>query len=128
MHERTKGDAGKLFKTLSAAEAHHKDTLRNLYSAMTGREGDPLSPEEVAAHDTMEGGVSLTKVLEWADGKQAIDVIELAVAMEVNAYDLYLKVGQSLEVQESKAILLSLAQEEKVHLDRLNEALVRQQR
>ena len=76
----------------------------------------------------MEGGVSLTKVLAWADGKQAIDVIELSVAMEVNAYDLYLKVGQSLEAQESKAILLSLAQEEKVHLDRLNEALVRQKR
>lgn len=121
-------DAGSLFKSLAAAEAHHKDTLRNLYGALTGREGDPLSPEEVAAHDTMEGGVSLTKVLAWADGKQAIDVLELSVAMEVNAYDLYLKVGQSLEAQESKAILLSLAQEEKVHLDRLNEALVRQNR
>ena len=119
-------DAGNLFKSLAAAEAHHKDTLRNLYGALTGREGDPLSPDEVAAHDTMEGGVSLSKVLAWADGKKPIDVIELSVAMEVNAYDLYLKVGQSLEEQESKAILLSLAQEEKVHLDRLNEALVRQ--
>ena len=71
---------------------------------------------------------SWDEVLAWADGKQAIDVLELSVAMEVNAYDLYLKVGQSLEEQESKAILLSLAQEEKVHLDRLNEALVRQER
>ena len=119
-------DAAALFKSLAAAEAHHKDTLRNLYSELTGREGDPLSPDEVAAHDTMEGGVSLTKVLAWADGRQAIDVIELAVAMEVNAYDLYLKVGQGLESQESRSILLGLAQEEKVHLDRLNEALVRQ--
>jgi rhodanese-related sulfurtransferase/rubrerythrin len=121
-------DAAALFKSLAAAEAHHKDTLRNLYSTLTGRQEDPLSPDEVAAHDTMEGGVSLTKVLAWADGRQAIDVIELAVAMEVNAYDLYLKVGQGLESQESKAILLGLAQEEKVHLDRLNEALVRQER
>jgi rhodanese-related sulfurtransferase/rubrerythrin len=121
-------DTAPLFKSLAAAEAHHKDTLRNLHGALTGQEGDPLSPEEVAAHDTMEGGVSLTKVLAWADGKQAIDVIELAVAMEVNAYDLYLKVGQGLEQQESKAILLRLAQEEKGHIDRLNEALVRQKR
>ena len=121
-------DAGSLFRSLAAAEAHHKDTLRSLYGAMTGREGDPLSPDEVAAHDTMEGGASLSKVLEWADGKKPIDVLELSVAMEVNAYDLYLKVGQSLADQKSKAILLSVAQEEKVHLDRLNEALVRQER
>ncbi len=119
-------DAGNLFKSLAAAEAHHKDTLRNLYGTLTGKEGDPLSPEEVAAYDRMEGGMSLTRVLEWADGKKAVDVLELSVAMEVNAYDLYLKVGQQLEQQESRAILLSLAQEEKVHLDRLNEALVRQ--
>jgi rhodanese-related sulfurtransferase/rubrerythrin len=119
-------DAGNLFKSLATAEAHHKDTLRNLYGTLTGREGDPLSPEEVAAYDTMEGGVPLTKVLAWADGKRPVDVIELSVAMEVNSYDLYLKVGQRLEEQESKAVLLSLAQEEKVHLDRLNEALVRQ--
>lgn len=122
------GDAGNLFKSLAADEAHHKDTLRSLYVAMTGQEGDPLSPDEVAAHDTMEGGVSLTKVLEWSDGKAAIDVLEFSVAMEVNSYDLYLKVGQRLTDQKSKAVLLRVAEEEKMHLDRLSEALVRQKR
>jgi len=119
-------DAGPLFESLAADEAHHKDTLRSLYIAMTGQEGDPLSPEEGAAHDTMEGGVSLTKVLEWSDGKAAIDVLEFAVAMEVNSYDLYLKVGQSLTDRKSKAVLLRMAEEEKMHLDRLSEAFVRQ--
>ena len=121
-------DAGPLFKALAADEAHHKETLRTLHGAMTGKEGDPLSPEEVAAHDTMEGGVALTKVLEWADGKEAVDVLEFAVAMEVNSNDLYLKVGQRVEDQKSKAILFRLAQEEKLHLDRLTEAFVRQRK
>ncbi len=121
-------DTGDLFKELAAAEGHHKDTLRKLYKVLTDREDDPVSPDEVAAHDTMEGGASLTKALAWADGKKAIDVLEFSVAMEVNSYDLYLKVGQSLEEQESKAILLSLAQEEKAHLDRLTEAFVQQER
>jgi rhodanese-related sulfurtransferase/rubrerythrin len=119
-------DAGPLFKSLAADEAHHKDTLRSLYAAMTGKEGDPLSPDEVATHDTMEGGVSLTKVLEWSDGKAAIDVLEFALAMEVNSYDLYLKVGQSLTDRKSKAVLLRMAEEEKMHLDRLSVAFVRQ--
>lgn len=119
-------EAGSLFRTLAEDEAHHKDTLRNLYGALTGRAGDPVSPEETAVHDTMEGGVSLSKVLSWAEGQQALDVLEFAVAMEVNSHDLYLKVGQRLEDEKSRAILLTLAQEEKAHLDRLTEAFVRQ--
>ena len=119
-------EAGPLFKALAEDEAHHKDTLRNLHGALTGREGDPLAPEEVAAHDTMEGGVSLSKVLSWAEGQKAIDVLEFAVAMEVNSYDLYLKVGQRLDDEKSKAVLVTLAEEEKAHLDRLTEAFVRQ--
>jgi rubrerythrin len=121
-------DAGSLFKALATEEAHHKDTLRTLYGTLTGREGDPLSPEEVAAYDTTEGGVSLSKVLAWAEVQKALDVLELSVAMEVNSYDLYLKVGQRLEEKKSRAVLLSLAQEEKVHLDRLTEAFVRKER
>ncbi len=119
-------ETGSLFRTLAEDEAHHKDTLRNLYGALTGRAGDPVSPEETAVHDTMEGGVSLSKVLSWAEGQQALDVLEFAVAMEVNSHDLYLKVGQRLEDEKSRAILLTLAQEEKAHLDRLTEAFVRQ--
>jgi rhodanese-related sulfurtransferase/rubrerythrin len=117
--------AGDLFKALAKAEEHHKDTLRKVYSALTGSKDDPVTPDEVAAHDTMEGGVSLSKVLEWADGKEAIDVVEFAVAMEVNAYDLYLKVGQGLEDKESRGVLQDLAREEKAHLDRLTEAFIR---
>ncbi len=121
-------DTAGLFESLAAAEAHHKDTLRNLHGTLTGRDQDPLTPEEVAVYDTMEGGVSLTKVLAWADGKHASDVLEFAIAMEVNSYDLYLKVGRRLDQPESRTVLRSLAQEEKKHLDRLTEAFVRQER
>lgn len=121
-------DAGDLYQGLAEAEGRHKETLRSLYRTLTGREDDPLSPDEVAAHDTMEGGVSITKALAWADGKEPIDVLEFSVAMEVNAYDLYLKVAQSLDDRESKDVLLHLAREEKAHLDRMTELLVQQAR
>lgn len=121
-------DAGTLFQSLAADEAHHKQSLRSLYGAMTGKEGDPLSPEEAAVYDKMEGGLSLTKVLEWADGKPPVDVLEFAVAMEVNSNDLYLKVGQRVQDEKSKSVLFRLAKEEKLHLDRLTEAFVRQRK
>lgn len=120
--------AGDLFQSLAALEQSHKDTLRELYTVLTGREGDPLSPGEAAAHDTMEGGVSITKALEWADGKKPVDVLEFSVAMEVNAYDLYLKVARKLDDPKSRDILLRIAREEKTHLDRLTELLVKQGR
>jgi rhodanese-related sulfurtransferase/rubrerythrin len=118
-------DAGGLFRSLAADEDQHKKTLRSLYDAMTGKGGDPLSPDEVAVFDRMEGGLSLTKVLKWADGRPPIDVLEFAVAMEVNSNDLYLRVGQSVRDQKNKDILFRLAKEEKVHLDRLTEAFAR---
>ena len=121
-------DAGALYKELAAVEARHKESLRNLYKGLTGREEDPVSADEMAAHDTMEGGVSITKALAWAGGKKPIDVLEFSVAMEVNAYDLYLKVAQRLDDPESREILLHLAREEKAHLDRLTELLLQQAR
>lgn len=121
-------DVGKVFQGLAEVEEHHKETLRQLHRALTGREEDPLTPDEVAAHDTMEGNVSITKVLAWAEGQKPIDVLEFSVSMEVNAYDLYLKVAQRLEQKGSRDVLLHLAREEKAHLDRLIELFVQQAR
>ncbi len=121
-------DAGDLYKGLAAVEGRHKETLRDLFRELTGREEDPLSPDELAAHDTMEGAASITQALAWAEGKEPLDVLEFSVAMEVNAYDLYLKVAHRLEDPRSKDILLHIAREEKAHLDRLVDLFVRQRR
>jgi rhodanese-related sulfurtransferase/rubrerythrin len=120
--------AGDLFKGLAAVEERHKDTLRGLHRTLTGREDDPVSPDEAAVHDTMEGSLSITEALAWADGRKPIEVLEFAVAMEVNAYDLYLKVAQRLDDEPSKDILLNIAREEKAHLDRLIALFVQQGR
>lgn len=119
-------DSADLFRSLAAAEEGHKDTLRDLYGQVSGQKGDPPEPDGVDAKDTMEGGVSISKALAWAEGQKAIDVLEFAIAMEVNAYDRYLKVAQSLKDSKSEEILQRLAREEKAHLDRLLESFVQQ--
>jgi len=117
-------EAADLFDNLAHAEAHHMAALRALFQNITGRQQDPLTPGEVAAKDTMEGGISVRKALAWAERQKAIDVLEFAVAMEVNAYDRYLKVMQTVKESRSREVLEKLAQEEKVHLDRLLKSFV----
>jgi len=118
-------EAGGLFRTLAGAEEHHKESLRSVYEAITGKQGDPVPPEEVEARDTMEGALQISQALAWARQRGALDVVEFAVAMEVNAYDLYQKVGRTLEDADSRKVLERLAREEKEHLDRLAAAFVR---
>ena len=115
-----------LFQGLAQAEEGHQATLRDLYGRITGQKGDPPQPAGIDAKDTMEGGVSISKALAWAENQKAIDVLEFAVATEVNAYDRYLKVAQTLENPEGEKILRQLAGEEKAHLDRLLESFVRE--
>lgn len=119
-------DAGELFQALAEAEEHHKEGLKSVHESITGTAGDPVSPEEVEARDTMEGGVSIRGALEWAEQRKALDVLEFAVAMEVNAYDRYQQVAQSIRDPRGREVLEQLAREEKEHLDRLLESFVRQ--
>jgi rhodanese-related sulfurtransferase/rubrerythrin len=118
-------EAGDLFHSLGQAEEHHKESLRAVHASIIGTESDPVPPEEVEARDTMEGGVSIRKTLEWAEQRNALDVLEFAVAMEVNAYDRYQQVAQTLQDPRSREVLEQLAREEKDHLDRLLESFVR---
>ena len=115
---------GDLFRTLASAEEGHKAALKDVYRRITGDEGDPVAPGEVEARDTMEGGVSLSEALAWAGRREAGDVLEFAVSMEVNAYDRYLKVARVVRDPVAREILERLVREEKAHLDRLLEAFL----
>ena len=120
----TGSGAGELFRTLTEAEEQHKNRLKAVHASVTGIAGDPVGAREVEERDTMEGGMSIRRALEWAEGRKALDVLELAVAMEVNAFDRYQRAARMLRAPESRKVLERLAQEEKEHLDRLLESFV----
>jgi rhodanese-related sulfurtransferase/rubrerythrin len=117
-------DAGELFRSLAKAEEHHKAGLKTVHESLTGNPGDPVPQEEVEARDTMEGGMSIRRALEWAEHREPLDVLEFAAAMEVNAFDRYQQVARSLVDPISREVLERLALEEKEHLDRLMKAFV----
>ncbi len=121
--------AARLFRELAAAEEKHMESIYRIHREISGAPDDPGFPESVipssAAKDYMEGGVETAKALEWARGKSAAEVLEFALAQEVNAYDLHLKIEGRSRDPRAKKVFARIADEEKTHLIRLQEHFIR---
>jgi rhodanese-related sulfurtransferase/rubrerythrin len=107
------GEDAELFRSLAKAEDDHISLLASL------RVGNSAASREQVEQDVMEGGISLQVTLAWAKQQPPISVLELAIAMECNAYDRYLRVAALAKDREVTRALEALAREEKAHLDRL---------
>lgn len=114
-------ESRQLFRSLAKAEESHEKTLAELYKTFSGgrpiEEGLPSGRDEI-----MEGGVRLDDVLLWARERDVVSILEFAVSLETNAYDLYLKMLLRME-GDAKTVFQLLADEEKGHLSRLAELL-----
>jgi len=109
-------DAQQLFQSLAKAEVSHERPLPNSTKVFPG--AGPVEdglPSDRA--DIMEGGIKVSEALRWARGKDVTAILEFAISLETNAYDLYLKMERRLE-GDAKKVFLLLAEEEKAHLGR----------
>ena len=68
----------------------------------------------------MEGGLRLSKALEWARGEKLNGILELSVSLEANSHDLYIKMEREVEDKKGKNVFKTLAEMEKEHLNRLS--------
>lgn len=119
-------ESASLFKTLTKAEDHHKEALVKLYSELVGTDfaGTHESIVSVSdGSDIMEGGMKVTEALSWSENKDARDILDLAMSLEINAYDLYILLVKRMGDDNSKKVFHVLAEEEKQHLDRLSKVL-----
>ena len=112
-----------LFEKLAVAEVHHKKHLNDSYLAITGKELD-LKPHrqelgEAVSGEIMEGGISVAAALTWAETRTVEEIIDFAMALEVNAFDLYIKMSRNAPNQNAEQIFNTLAKEEQNHLQRL---------
>jgi rubrerythrin len=110
-------DARRLFQDLAKAEVGHEKTVAELYRGFSG--GRAVEDDLPADRgDVMEGGIKVNEALLWARGKSVTAILEFAISLETNAYDLYLKMERRLE-GDAKKVFLFLAEEERKHLGRL---------
>jgi rhodanese-related sulfurtransferase/rubrerythrin len=122
-------ESRKLFLDLAGAEDHHKASLTDLYRSFSGREPAadfPLGLLQLEAPgDIMEGGMRISKAMEWLKGKGSDVALELAISLESNAYDLSIKMRRRMKDEKSRKVFHVLAAEEKTHLERLGKLLER---
>ena len=111
-------DVVALLTRLAEIEEKHKEYLASLYSTITGA-ADAL--ETVAPHisdPVMEGGFNVSEFME-KNGRfmrTVSGVLDIAMTLETQALDLYLRFAQKVETDEAREILHKIGNEEKAHL------------
>ncbi len=122
MAERAQDDeARQLYTRLMGFEDMHKGRLLAEYRQAHGSEAMP----DMAVAGIMEGGSKVEDFLARADAhlRTKRDILELAMALEIQALDMYSRMAQKSEKEEARALFLRLADEEKMHLSYLAEEM-----
>jgi rhodanese-related sulfurtransferase/rubrerythrin len=114
-------DLAALCRQLAHIEELHEEKLAALYRQLepSGKDLPELMAEREP--EMMEGGFKPREFLEQnaAQMQTLSGMLELALMLETQALDLYLRFAQKLTHAGAKEVLYTLAQEEKGHLARL---------
>lgn len=104
-----------LFARLAGFEVKHKARLAALFREREGRELDVAASYPVGI---MEGGGRLAAQLAAVSGTlgQLSAVLDFAMALETQAYDLYGRLALHSENQGAKSLFVGLMDEERTHL------------
>ncbi len=126
MQERvTQEEVKALFGKLSMIEVKHQDRLFAEYQTISA---DALSREAFernAAVQTMEGGLTTEEYLSLyaTDFNVVAEVISLAMGIEAQALDLYLRAADNCSQKNTRQTLQRIAEEERTHLKLLGDLL-----
>ena len=81
----------------------------------------PADPSgKTMEQDVMEGGLRLSETLAWARGKSGRELLELAMSLETDSYDLYIKMGKIITDSGAHKVFGLLIEEERHHLKRMS--------
>jgi len=100
-------------------EQAHRDRIAARYGELPGADGAAL---RAAATDLLEGGFRLPEFLaQNAPYLQNLPAaLELALMVETQALDLYVRLGRKCQEAATRQVFLLLAEEEKAHLAALS--------
>lgn len=121
----TDAEAKIIFTAISKAEAKHKTNVLQAYTLATGKNvsEDILNSEPLKG--VMEGGVRIEDAIGFLSkqGNALLDTLEIAMQVETNSLDLYIKMFREMEDIKAKKIFGGLIEEEKLHLSGLGNLL-----
>lgn len=113
-----------VFRLLADIEIKHKDRLFAEYTRLTGKD-DRGAFECRFVTPLMEGGMTTEEYMDRfkPDFASPVDVISLAMSIEAQALDLYIRSAAWTQNDDNRALLEQIASEEKVHLERLGQLM-----
>lgn len=118
-------DVAGLLRKLARIEEKHKQKLLDLYMTQntTGRGSEAFEAEIM--NEMMEGGFTTKEFLEKNRPvmETTADILSLAMMLETQALDLYLRYSQKAEDEESRRVLYGIAEDEKAHLAALGDMM-----
>jgi sulfur-carrier protein adenylyltransferase/sulfurtransferase len=114
-----------LFAKLGHIEEIHKQKLYETYKALPAEEKNKAELEGLAAAEVMEGGYNVKGFMarNEAHMKTVPQVLEVAMMLETQALDLYLRLADKSRQTATKETLYAIAEEEKAHLAALGRLL-----
>jgi rubrerythrin len=114
-----------MFLKLAAIERRHQERLFQVYTVMDGSVSDMKSFEKKVVTKAMEGGLTPKEFL--AKNQPVLQtiqqVLEVAMMIEAQALDLYLRYSQKSKEEKTRTVLFDIAEEEKAHLAALGRLL-----
>ncbi len=114
-------EAAQLFGDLAEMDVRHKEMIFGFLQRYQEGVGTTEELEERVLPKVMEGGMTTEEFL--SANKPSLettgDVLILAMMLEAQALDLYLRYSQRCEDADTKAVLHELADQEKGHLTSL---------
>jgi rubrerythrin len=110
-----------LFGRLVAIEVKHKAKLLALHAIHTGSKSGTEAIDEKRMADTMEGGLTAEEFLKVNRPAMQTnqEVVAMAMTIEAQAFDLYMRQARKVADDTSRQILQGLADDEKAHLSAL---------
>ena len=103
---------------LAAMEEGHKHRLFRLYRTLDPDTGDMESFEAIVSSDTLEGGFTPDEFFEQNKATMSTvqGMLNVAMMLEAQAMDLYMRYSYKAEKKETSAVLHEIAEQEKGHL------------
>jgi sulfur-carrier protein adenylyltransferase/sulfurtransferase len=114
-----------LFGQLARVEIRHEERLFETYRQIEPGAQDRESFEAAIAPNKLEGGFDAEEFLETNKShlQTSPQVLDLAMMLETQALDLYLRFADRCKQAQTREVLFSLAGEEKAHLASLGRLL-----
>ena len=120
-HRATTPRVRELFHMLGEMEGKHKQRIREMYENLSAGRKELAEFENRVVVKTLENGRTPDQMVAQYPGffDDQSSALEFSMALETDSLDLYHRMAQKVHSDEAAALFLSLADQEKKHLDTL---------